>query len=557
MASAKPKKVVQAPGGLLLQPLTETQMLTFFTNCYRLPANLSDSKQFIEPPFVGDLPKAIVTKQQQLLGQGINYNTILMGTHMSIMTPLTLQKPSTTSTNAETGLPLGNYTGINKEGETAVELKGRLLSEGMQNTAAAAEVQKQTAITFPIEEGDMVMSIHTLPGFSATNTGNFPPALFLFNGLNAPTFNIGDKQVRRSPLEHMALINLREMARTGKYTPDEYEAKIREDGLNYFGVGGPDEQGDSIPNFWCGGDYEEGSVGRELIMGTYVVSWGMHEGVATGSADPKLPMVYVVVNTRMHMSLRPRPTGASVIRSEYTSRAVFELVKAEIKEKRQAEQIEVFCDYFISACQVIDDDLGPATPEAHQLAETYTKLMLNMVIAQERVLSGSGLIVRKRTHSMNAALSQLMEQDRGAIAEAEERGGDYKTLSALSAIRFPAIGGISPDVFLINAIHRYNVLFNPNQTIIANPTLMQIAQKQLGIQDEEQLTQAKQAFDIRVARVVPAFIGFMQRAFGITLQGGGKRRRRRYKKRRKTKKRKMKRKTGKRKTRNNRKSRRV
>ena len=89
MASAKPKKVVQAPGGLLLQPLTEKQMLTFFTNIYRYPANLSDSDDAKDPPFAGpQLQQAIVAKQTQLYSKGINYNTILMGTHMSIMTPL-------------------------------------------------------------------------------------------------------------------------------------------------------------------------------------------------------------------------------------------------------------------------------------------------------------------------------------------------------------------------------------------------------------------------------------------------------------------------------------
>ena len=534
MASAKPTKpVISRDGKLVLQPLNQEQMLTFFKNCYRVPKNLNDSEEFYEPPFAEHLLDMIKVKQQEVLTQEVSYNTILMGTHMSIMTPLTLQKPSTRSHDAKTGLPLGLYPGINKEGETHIEYINRLKNEGYQDTRARAMAQAQTAITINIPEGDMVFSIHTLPGFSATNTGNFPPALFLFNGLNAPPFeetntNGKRKQIRRSPLEHLSLIGEgKTMARPGKYSYEQYEAKVREDGLNYFGVGGKD----TIPNFWCGGDYEDGSVARGLIMGTYLVSWGVHEG------NLELPMVYVVSNTRTHAPLRARTTGASIVRSEYTTRAIFELVNEKTDPIKESG-IPVFRDIFISACQVIDEELGPTTPEAKHLARSYTNLMLNMVIAQERVLSGNNLIIRKRTHSMNAALSQLEDEDRGAIAEAEERGGDYKTLKALQAIRFPNIGGIAPNQFLHEAYLKYSVL---SQSIKTKP----------------QLEADKAKFEQREAYVIPAFTQFLARAFGVPLQGGRKRRRRRYKKRRKTKKRGMKKRIGKRKTRNNRKSRRM
>ena len=551
MANANPSKpVISRYGRLVLEPLNEEQMLNFFLNCYRVPEDFNVSEGFTDLPFAADLPDMIKAKQQEVLNQEINYSTILMGTHMSIMTPLTLQKPSTRSHDANTGLPLGLYPGINKEGETHIEYINRLKNKGgYQHAPAAAAGQAQTAITIEIPEGDMVFSIHTLPGFSATNTGNFPPALFLFNGLNAPTFEDTNtmrekKQIRRSPLEHLSLIgNAGTMARTGKYSYEQYEAKVREDGLNYFGVGGQD----TIPNFWCGGDYEDGSVAKGLIMGTYLVSWGVHEG------NPELPMVYVVSNTRTHAQLRPRETGASIIHSEYTTRAIFELVN-EKTDPIKASGFPVFRDFFISACQVIDEKLGSKTPEARQLAESYTNLMLNMVIAQEKVLSTGNLIIRKRTHSMNASLAQLDDEDRGAIAEAEEHGGDYKTLKALQEIRFPNIGGIAPNQFLHTAYLKYNVLSHPIETIYGSEELIEYA-TQLGIVDRTHLAAVKEGFDQREDYVIPAFTEFLARAFGISLQGGGRRKRRRYNRKRKTKKRGKKGRTWKRKTRNNRKSR--
>ena len=543
-AAAKMKPQVIRDGHLRLKPLNITQMNTFFMNCYKVPEDFNTSNNFSLPPFASDLSEKIKAKQAEVLSKNYTYNTILMGTHMGIMTPETLRTDSVKIFDPLTEEAHGKYMGINKEGETYHEYRNRLKSkvekggEGMSHTNATSIAIKQTQIVVDIPEGDLVFSLHTLPGFSAANTGNFPPSLFLFNGLNAPAFN-DDKgtQVRRTPYHHLHLPSrIEHHSRQGKFTEEVYQTKLRLDGLNFFGVGGQDQ----VPNFWCTGDYETDSVARGLIMGTFLVSWGFHEGVLNGT-QTEYPMVYVVENTRMgpHLRARPQTIGTSFVTSEYTLRAVFELVNEKKLQLIRNGSPRVFCDYFISACQVIDKTLGPSTPEAQQLVRAYAHLMLNMVIIQNTIFLHNPVEI-KRTHSMKAALDQLKEHNVGTIHPAEASGGDNKHLMGLKAIRARAAAemggifktiGIAPDNILTQAIARYT-------------------------QCEKDPTSCP-GFQERKAVVIQSFQEFVARAFGGIYQGGRKRRRRRYKKRRKTKKRRMKKRTGKRKTRNNRKSRHV
>jgi hypothetical protein len=547
MAQAKAKPLVVRDGSLRLKPLNKEEMLTFFQNCYRVPDDFDASDGFTYPPFAQSkeaLEAMLKDKQAEILAGGYTYNTILMGTHMGIMTSSTLQELSIRSYDPLTGRPLGKYTGTTKEGETPDEMRARLSDphgvHQLSHVAAAAAVNEQTSIVIDIPDGDLVFSLHTLPGFSAGNTGNFPPSLFLFNGLNAPAFEAtdpyGDKaQVRRTPYHHLHLPpRIEHHSRQGKFTEEGYQAKLRLDGLNFFGVGGQDQ----IPNFWCTGDYETDSVARGLIMGTFLVSWGVHEGILHGT-EKEFPVVYVVENTRMNQGLRARPNtiGSSFVTSEYTLKAVFDLVSEKKAQLLSMGSPHVFCDYFISACQVIDKILKPSGKEAKALANTYTNLMLNMVILQNSIFLEKPVKL-KRTHSMKAALDQLRVQNVGAIHPAEASGGDFKHLMALKAIRARADAemgsifktiGIAPDDILTQAIAIYT-------HCMATPCA---------------------GFQERVRLVIESFKQFAIRAFGGIYQGGRKRRRRKYKKRRKTKKRGMKKRTGKRKTRNNRKSRRV
>ena len=543
-AKAKMKPQVIRDGQLKLKPLNIPQMITFFMNCYRVPEDFDASKNFSLPPFASNLSEMLKAKQAEVLSKNYTYNTILMGTHMGIMTPETLRADSEKIFDPLTGEAHGKYMGINKEGETYHEYRNRLKSkveeggEGMSHTDATSIAIKQTQIVVDIPEGDLVFSLHTLPGFSAANTGNFPPSLFLFNGLNAPAFNDDEgTQVRRTPYHHLHLPSrIEHHSRQGKFTEEVYQAKLRLDGLNFFGVGGQDQ----VPNFWCTGDYETDSVARGLIMGTFLVSWGVHENVLNGT-QTEYPMVYVVENTRMGPDLRPRPQtiGTSFVTSEYTLKAVFELVNEKKVQLLSMGSPHVFCDYFISACQVIDKTLKPSGKEAKALVTTYTNLMLNMVIIQNTIFLHNPVEI-KRTHSMSAALDQLKEQNVGAIHPAEGPKGDFKTITALKAIKARAEAemgsifkttGIDPGNILTQAIARYK-------------------------QCEKDPTSCP-GFQERKAVVIQSFEQFVARAFGGIYQGGRKRRRRKYKKRRKTKKRGMKKRTGKRKTRNNRKSRRV
>lgn len=539
-AAVKMEPKVVRDGSLNLKPLTPDQMMTFFMNCYRVPKDFESSKEFVVPPFASKLPEMLKAKQKEIFDKGISYNTILMGTHMGIMTPQTYQEPSHAYYDQTTGLPLGKYTGINKEGETHLEYVERLKAEphNLSHMQASSLGQQQTDIIVDIPEGDIVFSLHTLPGFSAANTGNFPPSLFLFNGLNAPSFEDDNgTQVRRTPYHHLQLPQrIEHQSRKGKYSAEGYEAKLRLDGLNFFGVGGLDK----IPNFWCSGDYESDSVARGLIMGTFVVSWGVHEGVLSGTSS-EYPVVYVVENTRMHTSLRERPNtiGTSYVTSEYTLRAVFELVNQKKIQLLQGGAPQVFCDYFISACQVIDKTLGPRSPEAKKLVDVYTNLMLNMIIVQKNIFLHNPVEI-KRTHSMSAAIDQLEAQNVGTIHPSEDPKGDYKTLKGLEAIKTTS-GPHAGHIFTSVGIAPQNILTQA------------IALYEYCIKAQENCPGFKERLDI----VIKSFMEFVTRAFNDKYQGGGKRRRRKYKKRRKTKKRKMKRKTGKRKTRNNRKSRRV
>ena len=275
-------------------------------------------------------------------------------------------------------------------------------------------------------------------------------------------------------------------------------------------------------------------------MGTFLVSWGFHEGFLHGT-EKEFPVVYVVENTRMNQGLRARPNtiGSSFVTSEYTLKAIFDLVSEKKAQLLSMGSNHVFCDYFISACQVIDKTLKPSGKEAKALATTYTNLMLNMVIIQNTIFLHNPVEL-KRTHSMKAALDQLRVQNVGAIHPAEASVGDYKHLKSLKAIRATADAemggifktiGIAPDDILTQAIAIYR-------------------------QCEEHPTSCP-GFQERKNFVIQRFQEFVARAFGGIYQGGRKRRRRKYKKRRKTKKRGMKKRTGKRKTRNNRKSRRV
>ena len=85
-AKAKMKPQVIRDGQLKLKPLNIPQMITFFMNCYRVPEDFDASKNFSLPPFASNLSEMLKAKQAEVLSKNYTYNTILMGTHMGIMT---------------------------------------------------------------------------------------------------------------------------------------------------------------------------------------------------------------------------------------------------------------------------------------------------------------------------------------------------------------------------------------------------------------------------------------------------------------------------------------